>query len=206
MWGSAKEGGVKDNYGPEQHDSERPSRLSAPVTTAIVGGVVAIITATLQFVVAPMVAKRNPVPAGTVVPPVAVTRQSVVSAGTGLNVLGTADNEVRTDPLALRLAQSLPMDPSIVEHIDRDVISAVASRPLSVDDIRQLNCWQLRVVRNGLPALHGHKFQDPALARIFSAQPWYRIGSESPLSTVEDRNMGIIRGVETGNSCLDGGA
>jgi hypothetical protein len=201
---------VKDNLGPEHQDSERATGLSAPVLTAIVGGVVAVITATLQFVVAPLMIKNNSASVGRVnaAPTMAISSQSMIptAPGAGTNGASAPGNEVKPDPAALGLGRSLPIDSSVVGQIDRDLLSSIATRPLHIDDVRQLNCWQLRVLRNILPALHGHKFNDPALDRLFRAQSWYRIGPESPLSAVEDQNMRIVRGAETESSCLVGGA
>jgi len=167
-----------------------PSALSVPIITAIVGGVVTIITVALQFVVAPMLvggSSSKPQPA-------------VVEAAA---VVGASQKSSQPDRAGLFGA--LPRTPLENASIDRALITLLGVQRLTEADVRDLNCWQLRVLRNASPAFRGHVFQDVALDQLFRAQSWYRPAAKSPLSGHESANISFVKRIELDRSCKAGG-
>ncbi|HJQ37442.1 MAG TPA: YARHG domain-containing protein [Thermoanaerobaculia bacterium] len=158
--------------------------LSPAVVTAIVGGVVTIVSVALQFVVAPMLTKNT----------VAADVQTT-----------SAQMQIEAPHATARLARAIPVEPLTIATIDRSIVTVLGVRRLSVTDVQDLNCWQLRVLRNASPAFHGHRYKDVALDQLFRAQPWYSPRREAPLSATELANVSFIRGIEDERHCSAGG-
>jgi len=98
----------------------------------------------------------------------------------------------------------LASDPSGMLKIDESLVTRLGTERLTASDVEALTCWQLRVLRNIRPAIHGHQFKDLTLANLFKAQPWYQRNSETALNAVEDANITVIQRVETLKGCLNG--
>jgi hypothetical protein len=64
---------------------------------------------------------------------------------------------------------SMPM----TEEGERAEIQLVVRKLLTPDDTVALNKRDLRLLRNGIFALHGRTFQDPELSGYFQTRPWY---------------------------------
>jgi len=163
----------------QDHDLRPQSptpRSASPVMTAVIAAVATIVCCVLQFVVAPLVSSR--------------TQRVVVAAA-------VLPQPAPTARATIGLAAALPESPSQVAIIDPAIPAALRGRPLTASDLTALNCHQLRVLRNIPPALHGHRFNDPVLARLFNAQPWYRpADNETPLPNVEYANVLLIQQAE----------
>jgi hypothetical protein len=99
----------------------------------------------------------------------------------------------------------LPTDPLRIVQIDPGVVSFAAVHRLNAAEVADLNCWQLRVLRNIPPASHGHQFANVALGQLFRVQSWYRPASETPMSDTETANMSFLQVIERRSSCLEGG-
>jgi hypothetical protein len=104
-----------------------------------------------------------------------------------------------------RLFRALPGEPLAIAPLDRSMVTLLAVRRLSAADVQELNCWQLRVLRNVPPAFHGHVYKDVALDQLFRAQAWYRPGTETALSGVEAANVSFLQRVERERLCSVGG-
>jgi hypothetical protein len=169
-----------------QAEVQASKGLSPAVVTAIVGGVVTIVSVALQFVVAPLMTRNT------------------ISAN-----VQTASAQMSIDPPhaagARTLSRAIPIEPLTITSIDRSVVTLLGVRRLSVTDIQDLNCWQLRVLRNASPAFHGHLYKDVALDQLFRAQPWYAPRAETPLSGTELANVSLIRRIEQERQCSAGG-
>jgi hypothetical protein len=173
-----------------QADVQASKSLSPAVVTAIVGGVVTIVSVALQFVVAPLLT-RNTISAGI----------QTTSAQ-----MSVEPPHVSKEPAPIRLSRAIPNEPLTITSIDRSVVTLLAVRRLSGTDIQDVNCWQLRVLRNASPAFHGHLYKDVALDQLFRAQPWYAPRAETPLSRTEMANVTLIRRIEQERRCSAGGA
>lgn len=169
-----------------QPDVQASKGLSPAVITAIVGGIVTIVSVALQFVVAPMLTRN--------------TLSADVQKG-------AAEMSIQQPqpPAPKTLAQSIPIEPLTIASIDRSVVTLLGVRQLSVTEIQDLNCWQLRVLRNASPAFRGHLYKDVALDQLFRAQTWYAPRAETPLTKTEMANVALIRRIEQERRCSAGG-
>jgi len=52
--------------------------------------------------------------------------------------------------------------------------------------------WERMLMRNEIFARHGHVFKDPELRAYFGERSWYRPGNETPLTTIEKRNVQML--------------
>ncbi len=169
-----------------QADGQTSKGLSAAVVTAIVGGIVTIVSVALQFVVAPLLTRNN-LSANVQTPSAQMSIEPAQATGTKT------------------LSSAIPNEPLTITSIDRSVVTLLAVRQLSRTDLQDLNCWQLRVLRNASPAFHGHLYKDVALDQLFRAQAWYAPRAETPLSRTEMANVTLIRRIEQERHCSAGG-
>lgn len=79
-----------------------------------------------------------------------------------------------------------------------------ATRALRGDDLLNLSCGELKIMRNEIFARHGFIFKTPDMRDYFSRQPWYR-GTESDvtrrLSVRERANLIVLRSHEQSQNC-----
>lgn len=91
-------------------------------------------------------------------------------------------------PMVSRESSTLPLDGTVTSQ-----------RYLTRDDLAGLSDWELDVLRNGIYARHGRRFNRPDLQQYFDAQSWYRpvyganAFDEGLLSPVERWNAEFIR-------------
>jgi hypothetical protein len=193
---------------PEEPESPKSSRVSPAVVTAIVSGVVTIITVTVQFVVAPLMIRRasesnsQPVMGMSII----AQKTSEQSSTPAISFLGhsPASSQSREELGITRLSRMLPTDPLRIVQIDSGVVAFAAVHRLNAADVADLNCWQLRVLRNIPPAAHGHQFVNATLGQFFRAQSWYRPVTETPMSDTETANIAFLQSVERRSSCVEG--
>jgi len=70
-------------------------------------------------------------------------------------------------------------------------------RPLTPEDVADLDKAQLRIARNEIYARHGRIFKSPDLAAHFSRYPWYRpTAAEVALSPLEQANVDLLQRAE----------
>lgn len=77
----------------------------------------------------------------------------------------------------------------------------LASRELTVSDVRGLRPDDARRLRNEIFARHGRRFNDPKLQSYFASFAWYNpsdTGRESQLSATERKNVDLISQYESG--------
>lgn len=77
-----------------------------------------------------------------------------------------------------------------------------SERALNDGDLRPLNSYQLRVMRNEIYARHGYIFKDPEMQNFFSSLPWYKPLYEDVgtlLTDLEISNMKMIKQYEQNN-------
>jgi hypothetical protein len=79
-----------------------------------------------------------------------------------------------------------------------------SQRNLSGGDLAELNCGDLKIMRNEIFARHGFIFKTPDMAGYFSRQSWYRGTSRdvtARLSATERGNIAVIKSYEEGLRC-----
>jgi hypothetical protein len=70
---------------------------------------------------------------------------------------------------------------------------------LTVDDLRHLSAYALRLARHEIYARHGYRFKSQDLQDFFARRSWYEpVGPDVSLSDVELANVALLRQVEDG--------
>ena len=79
-----------------------------------------------------------------------------------------------------------------------------STRSLRGDDLLNLSCGDLKIMRNEIFARHGFIFKTPDMVQYFSRQSWYR-GTKSDvtrlLTTRERANLIVLKSHEQGMDC-----
>lgn len=79
-----------------------------------------------------------------------------------------------------------------------------STRALRGDDLLNLSCGELKIMRNEIFARHGFIFKTPDMRDYFARQPWYR-GTENDVTrrlTVRERaNLIVLKSYEEGQEC-----
>lgn len=73
-------------------------------------------------------------------------------------------------------------------------------RPLSAEDVENLNGWELKIMRNEIYARHGYIFRTEEMKEYFKAQSWYTPKYENVddmLTKVEKENIKLIKRYES---------
>jgi hypothetical protein len=74
-----------------------------------------------------------------------------------------------------------------------------SQRMLGLSDVRGLNSWDLKVMRNEIFARHGYIFKSEEMVNYFSSQRWYQpiYDDVTPfLSEIEKKNIDFIKSIE----------
>ncbi len=75
-----------------------------------------------------------------------------------------------------------------------------SDRPLSVEDVENLNGWELKIMRNEIYARHGYIFKTAEMKEYFKAQRWYEPKYENVddmITKVEKENIKLIKRYES---------
>jgi len=80
---------------------------------------------------------------------------------------------------------------------DDFLLTDSSTRPLTPEDIQELDKAQLRLARNEIYARHGRIFKSPDLAAHFGRFAWYRpVAAEVTLSPLEQSNVDLLQRAE----------
>jgi hypothetical protein len=75
-----------------------------------------------------------------------------------------------------------------------------SDRPLLVEDVENLNGWELKIMRNEIYARHGYIFKTAEMKEYFKTQRWYEPKYENVddmITKVEKENIKLIKRYET---------
>ena len=75
-----------------------------------------------------------------------------------------------------------------------------SDRPLSAEDVENLNGWELKIMRNEIFARHGYIFKTDEMKEYFKYQSWYQPkydNVDDMLTKVEKENIKLIKRYES---------
>jgi len=80
------------------------------------------------------------------------------------------------------------------------IFPQASDRPLSIEDVENLNGWELKIMRNEIYARHGYIFRTEEMKEYFNSQRWYEPKYENVddmLTKVEKQNIKLIKRYES---------
>ena len=80
------------------------------------------------------------------------------------------------------------------------IFPQASDRPLSIEDVENLNGWELKIMRNEIYARHGYIFRTEEMKEYFKSQRWYEPKYENVddmLTKVEKQNIKLIKRYES---------